>query len=76
MICIYIFGCIALFAICIIILCYIPVIIIFKPLSLRPIIDMGRTMLNVSGTIASSIIVDRSLKRDEEKANKTVQKAV
>ena len=45
-------------------------------IAVDPIIDMGRTMLNVSGTIASSIIVDRSLKRDEEKANKTVQKAV
>ena len=41
-----------------------------------PILDMGRTMLNVSGTITSSIAVDRGLKRDEAKSNNTVKKAV
>lgn len=34
-------------------------------IAVDPILDMGRTMLNVSGTITSSIAVDRGLKRDE-----------
>ena len=45
-------------------------------IAVDPIIDMGRTMLNVSGTITSSISVDRGLKRDEAKENKSVKKAV
>ena len=45
-------------------------------IAVDPILDMGRTMLNVSGTITSSIAVDRGLKRDEAKSNNTVKKAV
>lgn len=45
-------------------------------IAVDPIIDMGRTMLNVSGTITSAISVDRGLKRDEAKENKSVKKAV
>ena len=37
-------------------------------IAVDPILDMGRTMLNVSGTITSSIAVDRGLKRDEAKS--------
>lgn len=42
-------------------------------IAVDPILDMGRTMLNVSGTITSSIAVDRGLKRDEAKSNNTVK---
>lgn len=45
-------------------------------IAVDPILDMGRTMLNVSGTITSSIAVNRGLKRDEAKSNNTVKKAV
>ncbi|WP_330694345.1 cation:dicarboxylase symporter family transporter, partial [Intestinibacter bartlettii] len=43
-------------------------------IAIDPIIDMGRTMLNVSGTIVSAVTVDKSLKRDAAKADKDVKK--
>ncbi len=45
-------------------------------IAVDPIMDMGRTMLNVSGTMTSAIAVDRSLKRDAAKENKDIEKAV
>ena len=40
-------------------------------IAIDPILDMGRTLLNVSGTMVSAITVDNSLKKDE-KQNETV----
>ena len=44
-------------------------------IAIDPILDMGRTMLNVNGTILSAVVVDKSLKRtavDEVELNHTV----
>ncbi|MEG0857767.1 MAG: cation:dicarboxylase symporter family transporter [Terrisporobacter sp.] len=36
-------------------------------LAIDPILDMARTMLNVNGTMTASLVVDKSIKRKEEK---------
>ena len=35
-------------------------------IAIDPILDMGRTMLNVSGTMVSAITVNRTLKKEKE----------
>lgn len=39
-------------------------------IAIDPILDMGRTMLNVNGTMATAIAIDKSLKSNEKKDTK------
>ena len=39
-------------------------------LAIDPILDMGRTMLNVNGAMAASIVVDSSMKKENKKERK------
>lgn len=41
-------------------------------LAIDPILDMGRTMLNVNGAMAAAIAVDKSLKNNDKKESKIV----
>ena len=34
--------------------------------AIDPILDMGRTMLNVNGTLVSALVVDRSLRNEKK----------
>ena len=35
-------------------------------IAIDPILDMGRTMLNVNGTLVSALVVDRSLRNEKK----------
>ena len=39
-------------------------------IAIDPILDMGRTMLNVNGAMAASIAVDSSMKKENKKERK------
>ncbi|MPM65435.1 hypothetical protein SDC9_112331 [bioreactor metagenome] len=39
-------------------------------LAIDPILDMGRTMLNVNGAMTAAVAVDKSLKSNEKKDTK------
>ena len=36
-------------------------------IAIDPILDMGRTMLNVNGTLVSALVVDRSLRNEKNR---------
>ena len=44
-------------------------------IAIDPILDMGRTFLNVSGTMVSAITVGKSLERNSKNASKQDVKA-